>query len=300
MPSSLLDDPIHEFTQPDLTPTRQVALVASSLIQCLSEKDSDQRLSPRLLLAPVVPVVPVWKPTILVVDDSSMNRKVNASLYYSISLSFYHILSSSLTHIQNDIMQMLVRSLVSRGFACCEAEDGLEALSEMLRSSNQATSKFPAAILSIVGSIVSSDDAVMAGGGAASPRLSDTPGRSPRAAGSRVKLNGVVNTNMLVASQIQHFSIDAVLIDFHMPKMNGPEAIVELRNMGKTLSTHRINTISTSYQPTLSSHPISTSYQHTLSTHPIDTPCQHTLSTLSINTFNPHRFPRFHYRSEWR
>ena len=57
---------------------------------------------------PVVPVLPpvavtvdTWKPTVLVVDDSSMNRK------------------------------MLVRMLISKGFACREAEDGVQALSEM-------------------------------------------------------------------------------------------------------------------------------------------------------------------------
>ena len=85
--SLFLVDPIDELTQIDLTSTRQLALVASSLTQCLSEKHSDKRQSPRLpLVAPVVPVVAVgWKPTILVVDDSSMNRKVNAFFNYSLS-----------------------------------------------------------------------------------------------------------------------------------------------------------------------------------------------------------------------
>ena len=57
---------------------------------------------------PVVPVLPpaaakadTWKPTVLVVDDSSMNRK------------------------------MLVRMLISKGFACREAEDGVQALSDI-------------------------------------------------------------------------------------------------------------------------------------------------------------------------
>ena len=30
----------------------------------------------------------------------------------------------------------------------------------------------------------------------------------------------------------QDFSIDAVLIDFNMPRMNGPDAIVEMRKIG--------------------------------------------------------------------
>ena len=53
-----------------------------------------------------------WKPTILVVDDSAMNRK------------------------------MLVRMLVSKGFACREAEDGLEGLSEMSRMNLQSAYTF--------------------------------------------------------------------------------------------------------------------------------------------------------------
>ena len=86
------------------------------------------------------------------------------SIILSLNFLSYHI---ALPHThKNAIIQMLVRSLVKRGFACCEAEDGLEALSEMLRSSNQTTRKLPSPILSIGGSIVSPDDAAMAGGGA--------------------------------------------------------------------------------------------------------------------------------------
>ena len=180
---------------------------------------------------------------------------------------------------------MLVRSLVSRGFACCEAEDGLEALSEMLRSSNHTTRKFPGPILSIGGFIGSpAIEASMAGGGAGSPQSPHSPyspGTPVRAAGGRKILKGVASTNTLVSHQIQHFSIDAVLMDFHMPKMNGPEAIIELRNMGKTMSTNPINP---PYQHTLSTHLINPPYQHTLSTHLINTPYQHNLSTHSINS----------------
>ena len=76
--SSSLIDPIHEFAHIDLTPEScQLALAAVSLIQCLSAKDPSKPLSPRQPLALVIPVVPVWKPTILVVDDSAMNRKVD-------------------------------------------------------------------------------------------------------------------------------------------------------------------------------------------------------------------------------
>ena len=57
---------------------------------------------PHLLSSKVV-ALDAWKPSVLIVDDSKMNRK------------------------------MLVRMLISKGFACREAEDGMEGLSEMSR-----------------------------------------------------------------------------------------------------------------------------------------------------------------------
>ena len=115
---------------------------------------------------------------------------------------------------------MLVRSLVSRGFACREAEDGLEALSEMSRSSHQLLQRHDPS---------TPREASIAGGGGGSPR---TPLLSPRSA--RGMNNYLAITNMFErrVSQVQYYSIDAVLIDFHMPRMNGPDAIVQLRHMG--------------------------------------------------------------------
>ena len=142
----------------------------------------------------------------------------------------------------------------------------------MLRSSNHTIRKFPGPILPVCGPI--SEEGSMAGGGPGSPQSPQSPPSSyspdspVRAVGGRKILNGVACTNMLLSSQTQHFSIDAILIDFHMPKMNGPEAIVELRNMGKTMSTNPIN------QPTLITHLINTPYQPTLSTHSINQPFQ--------------------------
>ena len=104
-----------------------------------------------------------WKPTILVVDDSAMNRK------------------------------MLVRMLISKGFACREAEDGLEALSELLCEMSMS---------SVRGTV--SDD-----------RL----GKYHKSIAESFDMHN------------QQFSIDAVLIDFHMPRMNGPDAIVEMRRI---------------------------------------------------------------------
>ena len=107
---------------------------------------------------------------------------------------------------------MLVRMLISKGFACCEAEDGVEGLSEMsrmylhgLRGVNNLESN---------GSVDPSKDH-------SSPQENATPHRSSQIIriGSR-------------AIEDQQFSIDAVLIDSNMPRMNGPEAIEEMRKMG--------------------------------------------------------------------
>ena len=125
-------------------------------------------------------VVEAWKPIILVVDDSAMNRK------------------------------MLVRMLISKGFACCEAEDGVEALSEMSR-------KMISENLSIKQAPPDGNDTLL------------------RRVGSNDR-KGVYNKSIALSfdmhCQHRQFSIDAVLIDFHMPRMNGPDAIVEMRKIG--------------------------------------------------------------------
>ena len=119
---------------------------------------------PIILVEATVPTIveAAWKPTILVVDDSAMNRK------------------------------MLVRMLVSKGFACREAEDGVEALSEMLCKSN-------------IRRIGSND--------------------------RNKKYNKSLAESFDMKNHQQQFAIDAVLIDFHMPRMNGPDAIVEMRKI---------------------------------------------------------------------
>ena len=114
-----------------------------------------------------------WKPTILVVDDSAMNRK------------------------------MLVRMLISNGFACREAEDGVVALSEMSRFHMRKSISGVG-----VGRRMSADD---------------RRGSWGMHKKSIAESFGMHN---------QQFSIDAVLIDFHMPRMNGPDTIVEMRKIG--------------------------------------------------------------------
>ena len=107
--------------------------------------------------------------------------------------------------------KMLVRMLISKGFACREAEDGLEALSEISRKHHASTS--------------------------ASNKSASSDRHDPllRRVGSHDR-KGVYNKSIAfsfdVHDQHRHFSIDAVLIDFHMPRMNGPDAIVEMRKIG--------------------------------------------------------------------
>ena len=121
-----------------------------------------------------------WKPTILVVDDSVMNRK------------------------------MLVRMLKSKGFACYEAEDGLEALSEMTRIILRSSAPFT---------------------GLLSPLLNSMPHeRAITPIGSDNNIAAPHHSDPLSDKQL--FAIDAVLIDFNMPRMNGPDTIVEMRQMG--------------------------------------------------------------------
>ena len=122
-----------------------------------------------------------WKPTILVVDDSVMNRK------------------------------MLVRMLKSKGFATCEAEDGLEALSEMTRIILRSSAPFTGILSPLLSSIPSE-------------RLVIPVGSSNNIA--------ALSHHSNPSSEKQLFAIDAVLIDFNMPRMNGPDSIVEMRQMG--------------------------------------------------------------------
>ena len=77
-----------------------------------SERGKERRFNVPALAQPKLAAVNAWKPTILVVDDSKMNRK------------------------------MLVRMLISKGFACREAEDGVEGLSEMTRMNIQSLYSF--------------------------------------------------------------------------------------------------------------------------------------------------------------
>ena len=124
---------------------------------------------------------------------------------------------------------MLVRMLVSKGFACCEAEDGVEGLSEMsrmyLHKSNSG--------LCGVNNPENKGSVIRIG----SPAKGADPSRdnsSPQVAATprRLQIIRIGSRVEEYATKYQHFAIDAVLIDSNMPRMNGPEAIEEMRNMG--------------------------------------------------------------------
>ena len=179
--------------------------------------------------APVSLVVEAtWKPTVLVVDDSAMNRKVEkftfpSSLPSSLSQSpcpFQCIISPLLSHILHHlysplthnplspVCQMLVRMLISKGFACREAEDGVEALSQLLCMSRIMSPNPSSKLVSL-----------------------DQLDKSLRKTGSIKIFNKSLATSFDINHQ-QQFPIDAVLIDFHMPRLNGPDTIKEMRKIG--------------------------------------------------------------------
>ena len=73
-------------TQVDLTlESCQLAVAATKVMPEVSENDSKQSF--QLSTASAIPViVEVWKPSVLVVDDSSMNRKVKSIIHLSHTL----------------------------------------------------------------------------------------------------------------------------------------------------------------------------------------------------------------------
>ena len=146
------------------------------------------------------PGVDTWKPLVLVVDDSAMNRK------------------------------MLVRMLTAKGFACCEAEDGMAGLCEVSRMKS---------LQSNVSGLGGANIGPGSKNGDASPALhvpfrGGTPVHSPpRVAGSSLAASRQHSKSIAESLDfVPNFAIDAVLIDSNMPRMNGPEAIVEMRKIG--------------------------------------------------------------------
>jgi len=113
---------------------------------------------------------------------------------------------------------MLVRMLISEGFACYEAQDGVEGLSELSRIFFSGSSKKNVRNPSR-DDLLHQDNVDLL--------HQDNVPRRPNSmirVGNRVDEDGTTN--------YRQFAIDAVLIDYNMPRMNGPEAIKEMRKMG--------------------------------------------------------------------
>ena len=110
---------------------------------------------------------------------------------------------------------MLVRMLISKGFACLEAEDGVEGLSEVSRmflhksNGNVSMKRNPINL---------------------PPCIIETARESSIRFSQRRLSTAQEHQEEL--EHLDHFAIDAVLIDSNMPRMNGPEAIVEMRKIG--------------------------------------------------------------------
>ena len=161
-----------------------------------STLDGPEGKHPEVAPASLGPVVEedAWKPTILVVDDSAMNRK------------------------------MLVRMLIAKGFACLEAEDGMAALSEVsrmiFRKSNNSGS--------------GSKKLCDASPAAPAPANGDTPINSNPVIDPIIASRGVYKKSIAESFDLgsPNFAVDAVLIDSNMPRMNGPEAVLEMRKIG--------------------------------------------------------------------
>ena len=178
-------------------PRLSLAIVANQQSQDEPEGKQSELLPPSQ--APVVEIA-AWKPTILVVDDSAMNRK------------------------------MLVRMLIAKGFACREAEDGMAGLSELScmnfrkacsnsGSGSNLRDASPTASLPV--------KAHMPAG--SSPKMTTAKRDSVIAAMSRYKQSVAESLDF---HPPQYFKVDAVLIDSNMPRMNGPVAVEEMRKLG--------------------------------------------------------------------
>jgi CheY-like chemotaxis protein len=105
--------------------------------------------------------------------------------------------------------------LISKGFACCEAEDGVEALSEMSAMYVRKSVRHGVNNLENNGSI-------RVGVPADIDTSRDNP--STQVAAVHRRSSQIIRIGSHAAKETKHrqFAIDAVLIDSNMPRMNGP------------------------------------------------------------------------------
>ena len=151
---------------------------------------------------------------------------------------------------------MLVRMLTSKGFACREAEDGVEGLSEMsqmfVRKSRHAQQHHGDINISS-----SNDGADPLGSRAGSPAMGSTKNALPRSSVIRLGSRG----DEYEQKQLL-YAIDAVLIDSNMPRMNGPGQHTQRTCTLAVPPLHNPPPINTQHILLLT-HPI-ISYVHTL------------------------------------
>ena len=110
---------------------------------------------------------------------------------------------------------MLVRMLNSKGFACCEAEDGVEGLSEMLRMYSHNSKRGRRGVNNPEGK----GSVIRIGIPVVEPSRDDS---SPQVAIITRKSLQMIRIGTPVEEEetkYQQFAIDAVLIDSNMPRM---------------------------------------------------------------------------------
>ncbi len=144
----------------------------------------------------------VVRPKVLIVDDSAMNRR------------------------------MLLHMLEAEGFECAQAVDGLAAVAYIKRASmfllppsqkgskhesNHGNSKSCSKSDSKANSVHSS---------------APNSGHILHGSGQSLARTGSRASGKLMQTVRGHLPPDVILMDSNMPKMNGPEAIVEIRKLG--------------------------------------------------------------------
>jgi CheY-like chemotaxis protein len=135
-------------------------------------------------------IVAPFRPRVLIVDDSLMNRR------------------------------MLARMLEAEGFECVQAVDGLAAVAVVNRAVMHRRSSQPSEV-SVPSRRVSRAVLFM---GCHPSETADVHSNSRRPS--------AINDISAMSTPRTKESPDVILMDSNMPKMNGPDAVVEIRKMG--------------------------------------------------------------------